>query len=117
MARTCDSRDAEEDFRDEGLSQGEQFGDAADNLRLINDAEKVFEEEHAFEAPEEIPPFPSHQVWSLKFTAFEFMRMFLFKVNYNGQCTISGFAYLSQTEFFIQASFKPKRLTRLISFT
>ena len=41
-----DCRDAEEDFRDEGLSQGEQFGDAADNLRLINDAEKVFEEEH-----------------------------------------------------------------------
>ena len=75
-----DCRDAEEDFRDEGLSQGEQFGDAADNLRLINDAEKVFEEEHAFEAPEEIPPFPSHQVWSLKFTAFEFMRMFLFEV-------------------------------------
>ena len=100
------------------MSQGEQFGDAADNLRLINDAEKVFEEEHAFEAPEEIPPFPSHQVWSLKFTAFEFMRMFLFEVYVllpNGECFF-GFAYLSQTEF-LASFYQPKRLTRLISFT
>ena len=41
-------------YRDEGLSQGEVFGDAADNMKMLDAAEKQFEKEHAFDVPEAV---------------------------------------------------------------
>ena len=41
-------------YRDEGLSHGEVFGDAADNMKMLDAAEKQFEKEHAFDVPEAV---------------------------------------------------------------